>query len=186
MEIRKSVTAAATALFRAKGLRFTMQEVADSLHISKKTIYTIYSSKEELLLDMVDELFADIHREKQRLISSLAPVEERVRAVIIAMPEQFRTIDFRMLDMIDEKYPALSRRVREHLENNWEPTIALIEEGIEQGRIRPVSIPVLRQIITASIVGFLSDSAGEQSYADTLSAMMDIIMNGLRRYDNEI
>ena len=186
MELRDNVIAAATALFQAEGLRFTMQEVAAALHISKKTIYTVYPSKEALLLDMVDNLFTDIHRAKGELMAAPGPIEARIEAVIVALPEQYRALDFRLLDTLDEKYPAVARRVREHLETNWEPTIALLEEGVRLGHIRPVPIPVLRQMITASIECFLSGGAGGISYADTLAAMIDIIMNGIRRRDDEV
>lgn len=186
MDLRQRVIDAATALFQREGLRFTMQEVAGALHISKKTIYTVYPSKEALLLDMVDALFDDIHRAKRELMDAPCPIEERIRAVIVALPEQYRALDFRLLDALDEKYPAAGRRVRQHLETNWEPTIALLEEGMAQGRIRPVSIPVLRQMITSSIEGFLSGSQGDSSYADTLETMIDIIMNGIRRRENEV
>ena len=186
MDLQSRVLKAAETLFQRSGLRFTMQEVAVALHISKKTIYTVYPSKEELLLDMVDTLFADLHREKDDLMTSSASIEERVQAVIVALPEQYRALDFRLLGTLDEKYPAVARRVREHLETNWEPTIALLEEGIRVGRIRPVPIPVLRQMITASIESFLAGGKTEASYADTLAAMIDIIMNGIRRRDHEI
>lgn len=186
MDLQSRVLKAAEALFQRSGLRFTMQEVAAALHISKKTIYTVYPSKEELLLGMVDALFADIHREKGELMTASAPVEERIQAVIVALPEQYRALDFRLLGTLDEKYPAVARRVREHLETNWEPTIALLEEGVRAGRVRPVSIPVLRQMITASIESFLSGGETESSYADTLAAMIDIIMNGIRRRDHEV
>ncbi len=186
MELRRRVIDAATALFQQEGLKFTMQEVADALHISKKTIYTVYPSKEALLLDMVDELFADIHRAKREQMEAPGPIEDRIRLVIVALPERYQALDFRLLDDLDEKYPAVGHRVRQHLETNWEPTIALLEEGIAQGQVRPVSIPVLRQMITFSIEGFLSGSLGEVSYAETLDAMIDIIMNGIRRQGNEI
>lgn len=186
MDLRSRVLKAAEALFQRSGLHFTMQEVAAALHISKKTIYTVYPSKEELLLGMVDALFADIHREKDVLMADPAPIEERIQAVIVALPEQYRALDLRLLGTLDEKYPAVARRVREHLETNWEPTIALLEEGIRAGRIRPVPIPVLRQMVTASIEGFLAGGETEASYADTLAAMIDIIMNGIRRRDYEV
>ena len=185
MNLRENVIAAAAELFRTEGLRFTMQEVAAALHISKKTIYTIYPSKEELLLDMVDALFADIHRTKGALMASSGPVEERIEAVIVALPEQYQTLDFRLLGELEEKYPAVARRVREHLETNWEPTIALLEEGMASGRIRKVPIPVLRLMITASIERFLTGNESGASYADTLAGMIDIIMNGIRRREHE-
>ncbi len=186
MDLRERVIAAAAALFQKSGLRFTMQEVAAALHISKKTIYTVYPSKEELLLDMVDTLFADIHRAKGELMAASGPIEARIEAVIVALPEQYRALDFRLLGELEEKHPAVARRVREHLETNWEPTIALLEAGMEAGRIRPVPIAVLRQMITASIESFLSGGEGGASYADTLAAMIDIIMNGIRRRENEV
>ncbi|MBD5102565.1 MAG: TetR/AcrR family transcriptional regulator [Subdoligranulum sp.] len=188
MELRKRVIDAASVLFGKEGLRFTMQQVADALHISKKTIYAVYPSKEALLLDMVDALFAEIHRAKQAQIDAGGPIEQQIQAVIVALPEQYRTIDFRMLRTLDEKYPAVGCRVRAHLESNWEPTIALLEKGMAEGRIRPVPISVLQRMVTASIECFLSDGKGENepSYLDTLAAMIDIIMNGIRRRNDAV
>lgn len=179
MELKKQMIKAAEELFRTEGLQFTMQDVAAALHISKKTIYTVYSSKETLLIDMIDDLFSDIHNVKAEIAASEKSIEERIRAVIVALPEQYTAIDFRMLDVLEEKYPTAASRVKEHLENNWEPTVALIEEGIAAGCIRPVPINVLKKMITASIECFLSgDKSG--GYADTLDAMIDIIMNGIK------
>lgn len=186
MELRKQIIEAAAELFKTEGLQFTMQEVAAALHISKKTIYTVYSSKEVLLIDMIDNLFDDIHHVKAKHAASSDSIEERIKTVIVALPEQYAALDFRMLDALDEKYPAAARRVREHLETNWEPTIALIEEGIAEGRIRPVPIPVLKQMIVASIESFLTGDKNDGGYADTLGVMIDIIMNGIRRRENEV
>ena len=71
----------AMQLFRQQGLHFTMQQVAEPLHISKKTIYTVYPSKEALLLDMVDHAFADIHRCKQEILAGGGTLQERLRAL---------------------------------------------------------------------------------------------------------
>ena len=107
-ELRGRIISVATELFQKTGLKFTMQEVAASLSISKKTIYTVYPSKEALLLDMIDGLFADIHRKKAELAAQDAPVEERIRKVIVALPEQYSAMDFRLLDELEEKYPQAS------------------------------------------------------------------------------
>ena len=82
----------AMQLFRQQGLHFTMQQVAEPLHISKKTIYTVYPSKETLLLDMVDHAFADIHRCKQEILAGSGTLQEKLRAVIIAMPTEYRRL----------------------------------------------------------------------------------------------
>ena len=127
----------AMQLFRQQGLHFTMQQVAEPLHISKKTIYTVYPSKEALLLDMVDHAFAN---------------------------------------------PVVAARVRSQLENGWEPTMALLEQAVAEGVMRPVSLPVLRQMITASIESFLADRSLAESgvqYVAVLEEMISILLEGV-------
>ena len=180
MDLRTEILDAAAKLFQAEGLGFTMQQVAAALHISKKTIYTVYSDKEALLLDMVDMLFEKIHRRKAELAALPLPLEERLRAVIIALPEEYAALDFRQLDALEEKYPAVAARVRRHLETGWEPTIALLEQGIAEKRIRPVNLTVLRRVLTAAFQQLLSGANDGSSYAAELDDMMDIFMNGIK------
>lgn len=180
MELRTQILDAAAELFQAEGLSFTMQQVAAALHISKKTIYTVYSDKEALLLDMVDMLFEKIHRRKAELAALPVPLEDRLQAVIIALPEEYAALDFRQLDALEEKYSAVAARVRRQLETGWEPTIQLLEQGIAEKRIRPVNLTVLRRILTAAFQQLLSGARDGSSYAAELEDMMDILMNGIK------
>ena len=180
MDLRQQILDAAAGLFQTEGVNFTMQQVAASLHISKKTIYTVYSDKEALLLDMVDMLFEKIHRRKAELAALPVPLEDRLQAVIIALPEEYAALDFRQLDALEEKYPAVAARVRRHLETGWEPTMALLEQGIAEKRIRPVNLTVLRRVLTAAFQQLLSGAEDGSSYAAELEDMMDILMNGIK------
>ena len=180
MELRVQILDMAAKLFQTEGLSFTMQQIATALHISKKTIYTVYPDKVALLLEMVDMLFEKIHRRKAELASLPIPLEDRLQAVIIALPEEYAALDFRQLDALEEKYPAVAARVRCHLETGWEPTMRLLEQGIDTGRIRPVNLGVLRRILTAAFEHLLSAAEDGTSYAAELEAMMDILMNGIK------
>ena len=158
----------AMQLFRQQGLHFTMQQVAEPLHISKKTIYTVYPSKEALLLDMVDHAFAKIHRCKQEILAGGGTLQEKLRAVINAIPAEYA--------------PVVAARVRSQLENGWEPTMALLEQAVAEGVMRPVSLPVLRQMITASIESFLADRSLAESgvqYVAVLEEMISILLEGV-------
>ncbi len=172
----------AMQLFRQQGLHFTMQQLAEPLHISKKTIYTVYPSKEVLLLAMVDHAFENIHRCKQEILNSDGTLEEKLRAVIIAMPEEYTALDLRQMRELDEKYPAVAAQVRSHLESGWEPTMNLLEQAMREGVIRPVSLQVLRQMITASIENFLADRSladSGVSYSTVLEEMISILLEGV-------
>ena len=158
-ELRTRLCTVGMELFRRDGLRFTMQQAAAMMHISKKTIYAVYPSKEALLLDMVDDAFTRIHARKQRILDGL-----------------------QQMDLLDEKYPTVAARVREHLETGWEPTLALLEQAMKEGVIRRVSLPVLQRMISASIEDFLADRALDAqgiSYTDALDEMISILLEGL-------
>lgn len=62
--LRERLRAVGMELFRREGLRFTMQEAARAIHISKKTIYAVYPSKltaaQKTTLATVNALFSGI------------------------------------------------------------------------------------------------------------------------------
>ena len=155
-ELCTRLRAVGMELFRRDGLRFTMQQAAAMMHISKKTIYAVYPSKEALLLDMVDDAFTRIHARKQRILDGPGTLAEKLRAVIIALPEEYTALDLQQMDLLDENIPVAAR-VREHLETGWEPTLTLLEQAMKEGVIRRVSLPVLQRMISASIEDFLAD-----------------------------
>ena len=181
-ELRARLREAGLELFRKEGLHFTMQQAAQAIHISKKTIYSVYPSKEALLLDMVDDAFARIHARKQSIIDGPGTLPDKLRAVIIALPEEYTALDLQQMDLLDEKYPQVAARVRQQLETGWEPTLALLEQAMEQGLMRRVSLPVLQGMISAAIEHFLADRSLEAqgiSYTQALEEMISIILEGV-------
>ena len=104
-------------------------------------------------------------------------MQEKLRAVIIAMPAEYAALDLRQMKELDEKYPVVAARVRSQLENGWEPTMALLEQAVAEGVMRPVSLPVLRQMITASIESFLAESGVQ--YVAVLEEMISILLEGV-------
>ena len=172
----------AVELFQEKGLKFTMQDIAERMHIAKKTIYQHYDSKEAMLKGMLENGFGKIQKNKEEILRMNLPVPEKLRRVMIAMPDQYMMVDFRMLNGLHDKYPEIEKILYENLENGWEPVINLIREGQLDGSIRPVNIPVLKMMVTGALETFLSSGQLEAegiSYSDALNMMMDVIMKGL-------
>lgn len=170
-------------MFARKGLKFTILDVAKDLHIAKKTIYQFYDSKEALMIGALDYGFQEIHAKKRRILEIDLPVSQRIEQVMIAMPDQYSVFDFRQLSDLKERYPAVYKRLRYHLESDWEPVIQLLESAQENHEIRRISIPVLRTMITASFEAFLSTNNLRREgirYNDALHDMMDILMNGIK------
>ena len=66
--------------FNQKGLKFTMDDLAGILGMSKKTIYTVFSDKTSLFLSMVDYLF-DTIKESERAILENEALSDRKSVV---------------------------------------------------------------------------------------------------------
>ena len=98
------------------------------------------------------------------------------------LPAEYAALDLRQMKELDEKYPVVAARVRSQLENGWEPTMVLLEQAVAEGVMRPVSLPVLRQMITASIESFLADRSLAESgvqYVAVLEEMISILLEGV-------
>lgn len=55
--LKGDILEATIQAFQKKGLKFTMDDLASLLGISKKTIYTVFPDKNSLVLEMVDYCF---------------------------------------------------------------------------------------------------------------------------------
>ena len=123
--------------FNEKGLKFTMDDVAKILGMSKKTIYTVFRDKESMFLAMVDYMFDSIKESEQQIVEDDAlSTVEKIRRILGVIPESYRDVDFRQLYLLKDKYPVIYKQVEKRLETGWETTIQLLEQGMAEGVVR--------------------------------------------------
>ena len=60
MDNKEKILEATIKVFNRKGLKFTMDDIASELSMSKKTIYTVFRDKESMFFAMVDYCFDKI------------------------------------------------------------------------------------------------------------------------------
>lgn len=182
-ELKRTILDGTMEVFRNRGIKFTMDDIAKQLCISKKTIYTIFDDKKSLFMEMVDYLFDQIKESEAEVLrdSSLNTVE-KIRKIMGVMPESYKNLDFRQLYLLREKYPATYEKVEERLENGWENTIALLEQGMEEGVIRRVSIPLVKMMMEASLEQFFQRDIlirNDLEYTQALQQVVDILVDGI-------
>ena len=141
MEVRETILQGTLDAFNEKGLKFTMDDVARALGMSKKTIYTVFRDKETMFLAMVDYMFDSIKESEQAIMDDASlGTEEKIRRIMGVMPEGYRDVDFRQLYLLKDKYPEVYKQVEKRLETGWETTIALLQQGMEEGIVRKIDI----------------------------------------------
>ncbi|MCM1145396.1 MAG: TetR/AcrR family transcriptional regulator [Blautia sp.] len=183
MELRENILEGTIQVFNQKGLKFTMDDIASLLKMSKKTIYTVFHDKEELFLAMVDYIFDKI-KESERAVmedDTLGTVE-KIRAVLGVFPEGYKEIDFRQLYLLRDKYPKIYKQVELRLETGWEATIELLEKGMAEGCVRPIQIPILKMMLEAAVEQFFQRDIlirHEISYHQALDEVVGILVEGI-------
>jgi len=139
MEMRRRILRMALQRFLQAGFsRVTTQEIAKALGISKKTLYTYFSSKREILLEALKANLSGMERRLDMVLSEkeapferkfvrfLALVGYQIRLVgPVLIEDLFRTVPeaWEIIDTFRRKQ-VLSRLAR------------LLEEGRQMGRVR--------------------------------------------------
>ncbi len=183
MQLKYDILQAALKVFNAKGLKFTMDDIAKALGISKKTIYTVFPDKETLFFTMVDYLFDNIKESEEAIVNDTGlSTAEKIKRILGVMPEGYRDIDFGQLYGLRDKYPKIYKKVEERLETGWESTIELLEQGIKEGCVKPVNIPILKMMFEASLEQFFKRDIlkrNQLTYGEALDEVVAILLEGI-------
>lgn len=186
-ETRARIIQGGMQVFRKNGPRFTMDDLAKEIGMSKKTIYVVFRDKATLLTQMVDYTFDEIKKGEEAVLADTSlDTVSKLRAILGVMPESFTEIDFTQIYSQREKFPEAYHRMLERLESGWETTIRVIREGIDAGQFREVDIPVFKIIFTAAIERFLSGSEladAKIDYMRALDELVSIMVNGIIKKD---
>ncbi len=180
---RARILEAAIPLFNDRGLKFTMDELAAALGMSKKTIYAAFPSKEKMLEEMVDYVFDFIGRDKAAILGDdTLPYLEKLRRVLTTLTDKYESIDLRRLYDLESRYGAVYAKVARRLETGWEGTTALLEQGIREGVLRPFPIPIFKLMMETTLQQFFRNDVllrSGISYQEALGQVVDILLRGI-------
>jgi len=122
--------------------RFTVDDIARDLHISKKTIYKYFSGKDELISELIRMSIED------NISSTLEAVEKedtiigRLNAALLSHHKYPLPLD--VLEGIQKYYPGDWGRIEEQLSFKLKLVRDIIYQGVDSGKIRKdINIEVL-------------------------------------------
>lgn len=182
---RTTILEAATLLFSEKGFHATsMQEVADRSHVSKGTIYTYFSSKEELLLSIFEFFHENIrHHIDQALSSNLPVMDKYIKQIQIFLRESLKYKAFFKMQhreqLISSHKAIQTYLIRSRLDLfNWYESILKEVYGVA---IEPY-IPDCCILLDSLVTGFLRVIMIEEELVST----EDMARYISRRVDNMV
>lgn len=138
MELRERITEEATERFFKYGIRnITMDEIAVSLGISKRTLYEIFKDKTELVKVCLENLSQTHDKKNQEVI---AASENVIESMFTFMKEGVKWINainpVFFMDM-QKYYPQISKTLqKENEEKAYNLTYKMLRKGINEGLFR--------------------------------------------------
>ncbi|SHJ80803.1 TetR/AcrR family transcriptional regulator [Propionispora hippei] len=182
--MRNRILLAAFEEMNLRGIKFTMSDLARRLNVSKTSLYDHFASKNELIHHILITVIQDIEKQEEAIYhNSELTFAEKISGLLKVAPTVFGPINNdRLYDELHHFYPEEFRMIDIFREQHQQRFLSLIVQGIENNAVRPVNLKVLHQLIDSALndlfsYRFLSNS--NMTYPDALSAMADIIVNGL-------
>ena len=182
-DLRVRILDEAARQFDKKGIKFTMDDLARSLGMSKKTIYTVFEDKRQIMNDTIDRFFEDAFVQEQEILNDeTIGVVEKLRRIIGSVPERYTQNDLTQLYVLKEKYPSVYRHWQHCRENYWNSVQVLLNKGIEEGFFRPITMPILKTMFQSTIEQFFQNDVlikNHISYREALDEVASILVTGI-------
>lgn len=139
MSVAHRILTGSQELFTRFGIRsVTMDDIANNLGISKKTIYQHFADKDTLVLEVVKGETSRMEAIcNQHCAQAVNAIDEIFRLMAFT-DELFHNMNPSILYDLEKSYPAAYEVFNNHKDHFFYPAIKLnLERGIEEGLYRP-------------------------------------------------
>ena len=135
--LRERVVDAGQELFHKNGIRaVTMDDVAHKLHISKRTLYQLFDTKESLLIACQQKAMAEHQQQIRNIMAETDNVIEIILSDLRLNMKEIQKFSKEFLNDIP-LYDKLRENIQRHRKENKANALEFIERGISQGLFRP-------------------------------------------------
>lgn len=177
MELIDRIFYEAIEEFKESGVKFTMDSLANRLGISKRTLYETIPSKKDAIEMVIDRTFLDVKEQQRKIFEDHdSPIVDKVRRLLTIIPTYADILDYRRVNEIKRTYPDLYVKVHENINNDWDDTIRLLEEGMKAGVIKPKNLVILKAILCEIFETLLDGSFLIQNNITYEEAMQEAIL----------
>ncbi|MDO5291576.1 MAG: TetR/AcrR family transcriptional regulator [bacterium] len=182
--MREEVINVAINEFTKKGLKFTMNDIAKAMGISKKTIYTVFDSKEAVFEGIMDTYFADFLAMQEAVSKDQdMDVVIKIEKILCVLPEKYHNIGLSNLYELRDKYPRSYKRLMAYVSEGWALVAQYLEQGIQEKKIRNLSVPIVMTMIEGTVTQFMQKKVlveNSITYEQAKKEMVKVIIDGIR------
>lgn len=170
-------------LIQKKGFTFTISELAKQLAISKRTVYEHFSSKDELISEVINQFISQIKAtEKEIAEHPTLDLLEKIKQILIFIPKDFELMNIRLLAELKKHHFHQWKILDKFFNEEWAIVLSLMERGIAEGSIKPIPLPLFIELYLGAINQIYDPkflNKNQVSMAEMLQSTMDILLYGI-------
>lgn len=167
---------------RTNGIKFTMDDLAKRLGISKRTLYENFSSKVDILDCIIDSTLSEFDDQTRLIIENPElTLTEKIKKTITVIPKYNEFYDLRILEQLKRSYFPQWERVNREF-SQWDELKGLLEEGIRIGIIKDTNIDLLMKIIIGASNITLDREfilGHSVTLTESVEAIVDVLLTGI-------
>ena len=149
MEVKDRIKQKADELFKRYGIKsITMDEIANQLGISKKTIYHSFSDKDELVDEVVTDLLA---YNRDRCNDARLKAVNAIQEVFLSMEmleEMFENMNPTILYDLERNHPQTFKKFKHHKHSYL---FEIIKQNIQKGKSEELYREDINEEVTAKV-----------------------------------
>ncbi|WP_018110117.1 TetR/AcrR family transcriptional regulator [Bacteroides propionicifaciens] len=178
--IIKVIEVASEAFYNYGIKTITMDEIASSAAISKRTLYQLFKDKEELLLACILHSQMDMEEHIKDLLSQTSSVLEIILHIYKYLIRQYHNIDKRFFEDI-HRYPSVYKIFLRGQERDSSDVVNFFRSGVEQGLFRSdVNFEIVNFLLREQFNIFLDSNIYlKYTFVDIYESLMFTYLRGI-------
>ena len=180
MTTEEKLYEATFTLYQENGVKFTMDELAGRLAISKKTLYELVRSKEELIERAVASYFDAVEREQRAIREDETLTALQKTELLLCVVPQMPFRDYRIREL-RRSFPQAFSQVTAWLETGWEKTFAIMDEAEAAGALVPFDHALFAKVYAYVMEGMMleRESRTTADFAEEQRRAVRMLLGGI-------
>ena len=184
--MKEEIVKKSVKLFERKGFSETsIQDIVDSIGVTKGTFYYYYSSKENLLMEIHLRYIDDLLKKQRSILQNVHSFRDQLAETITLIIHDMKhrvshgRVHFREINNLS---PEHAQKVKEKREEFRLKIVQVIKNGIQSGEFRKTLHP---HLISFAVLGVTNwsyywfDPDGDTPVEELSKMYVDFILNGM-------
>jgi AcrR family transcriptional regulator len=183
--VRNRILDISKEIFFARGFsKVTVDELAEKLGMSKKTIYAHFKSKDEMVSSVLERHMAEVVKKRDEILNSPADFMERLYNLCALISDAISQKSPEFMADLQKRRGDLWEKLEEHRRANILSTSSrMMDEGVRLGLIREdVEKDIANLVLLSSVTGIINPhtlAAHSLTGAGAFDGIIRILFDGI-------